>query len=329
MCALALLCAAPLAARESCSEPFAGRNQLPPASIFLELTALSPCPVAPGRWVVQGWFTRSNTAYDRDNARYTLVMDVERSELRTTLIYGLPGESDVLLDLPALQDNPGNLDGLIRDYHAAVGLPQASRSTRAEHRYEYTQLDRRAGRAIHLQLPPTGLGEPVLTWRVRGGEFDWLWWRQVLWAWRIALKLPLGDGSPAISSGAADAGAGLMLDAPLVLPFGRVGLFGHLGVAYLSATRATVFDSLHWVPMGGVGLVGPTAWGLRPVLQWQASLARYTQVPFGALGRAQTQFQGGVQFDVARALVSVGFTEDSLSTSEDIGFFAGVRLPAF
>ena len=120
-----------------------------------------------------------------------------------------------------------------------------------------------------------------------------------------------------------------MVDAPLVLPFARVGLFGHLGLVYLSATRATVFDSLHWVPMGGVGIAGPTLWRLRPVLQWQAALARYVDVPFDALGRPQIQFQGGVQFDVAGALVSLGFTEDSYSSSEDIGLFAGLRLQAF
>ncbi len=309
--------------------PFSTSNQMPTAAVFLELSALEPCTVPAGRWNVALWAERANMSYVQASRRYQLVMDFERTEWRTTLAYGLSGQSDILLDLPYIHDDGGFMDHFIRAYHDATGLPQSSRARRPDNQYQYTQVDMRSGRSIRLTSPLGGMGEPVLTYRRREGSFGWLWWHDVVWGWRAALKLPQPGISPALGSGAPDAGGGVMVDTYLDSPVGRIAMFGHVSLVYLSPTRAVLFDTERWVPMGGGGFAWLNATGIAPMVQWQLTWPRYSRVPFAALGRPEDLLTVGLQVRARGFTISFAFTEDPNSTSEDFGIVAGLAAPSF
>ncbi len=273
----------------------------------------------------------SNTFRRKTGDRAEMVIDQERADVHLVVRYGLSEVSDVTLDAAYVWDSKsGVADRLIRDFHQALGTNEGNRATHEADRYEYVLADERTGRAVSLTDPPRGAGEPVLTYRRRQRRsFALWWWEDVVWGWRLAAKLPLGDDSPAIASGEPDLGGGVMFDGFVDTAWGRIGMFGNLGIAYLSPAAAAVFPTRRWVPMATAGLaVSPTE-RLTLVLQSQLAGARYADAPIALLNHTQNILLFGAQYRRGGALYSFGFTEDPNTTSEDVGVLFGFTGPAF
>lgn len=310
--------------------PFPTRNQLPVAAIFLELTGLPPCTTPQGRLEVQAWSHFSNTLQDKTKDGYALVIDHERVDTHAVLHYGLSAASDISLDAGYVRDaRSGLADNLIRNFHEFAGLPQGGRADRPENLYEYTQVNGRTGREIRLTEPPAGFAEPVLTYRRQEESFPAWWGEEVLWGWRLAAKLPLGDDSPAIASRKPDVGAGMMFDSRVAAPWLRVDMFGDIGLAYLAPSDATAFPTRRWVPMGTGGFAISPLDRLTVLLQWQVAGPRYRNVPIDLLTRPQNIALLGVRYRMGEGSFSLAVSEDPNTTGEDIGLWFSYTSGAF
>ncbi len=327
--ALALsVLALPAGARDDCIARLPIRNQMPTAAIFLELTGLSPCVIPEGgsQFVFGGQY--SNTSMGGEENDAVILIDSERFDGHVLLRFGLPWRSDLALRFGFVRDGAGFMDSLIRQFHELTDSNSGNRADRADGLYEYTQQWTNSGAGFSLTDPPQGASEPVVTFRHQAGEFGLWRWREVIWGWRLALKLPLPDSSPAIGSGRLDFGGGLLLDGLFHSPWGALHTFADVGIVHLGETEATVFPIHEWVPMGGAGFALPLSsrWSL--LAQWQLSAARYPYPPLHKLARPQSIFAIAGNYRTEGGLLSFGITEDPTIASEDFGLFVFYRTAA-
>lgn len=160
------------------------------------------------------------------------------------------------IELPLLHVGGGFMDGPIRNWHDAFGLPDGGRDTAPDDRYRFrylrdgvTQFDRRRG--------GTRLGDVLLS-----GGIEW----RDGWMLRGQLKLPTGDEAR-LAGG--NLGGAVWADA--ALPFGASTDWEGYASAGVSANQdADLLGDLQnrVIPFGGAGL----AYRLLPSLQVLAQL---------------------------------------------------------
>lgn len=326
ICLILVLFLWPLLAQAACVEPFPNRNQIPTASIFLELTGLSPCvlPVGKVQMLVSGQV--SNTSLIRDESNAHLLIDLERTETRLVLRRGLPGKNDLSLEIGYVWFSGGRMDNFIDGYHEIIGRDPGDRERRPRDQFEYSLSQESGGQSLRITDPPSGATEPVLTFRHQASSFGLGFGLKVRWGWRVAFKLPIGDPSPVISSRKPDVGGGLMFDTTLDTLLGPFGMFGNLGAAYFSETDAAIFPIRRLVPMGTAGISKAVAEGVTLLLQSQLSGSRHKHP---ILDRPQNILIFGAQIHLGGHLISVAFSEDANTASEDVGLLIAYTSKPF
>jgi len=127
--------------------------------------------------------------------------------------WGLTDRLDLSLALPYIRFSGGNLDGLIYDFHDALGLGQAGRDYVEERRFQAVFASNGVIWEALLDRPSRGgIGDPSLYLRYAIPK--------TLGRWRFSVgagvKAPVADKDAGLSSGGWD--VGLLLTADLRLP---------------------------------------------------------------------------------------------------------------
>ena len=312
-----------VSARENCLTPLFHRNALPVASIFLELDPLEPCVVPNSGYRLQVTTTVSNAIIShQQSGKNGLIVDQERYEQHLEIKIGLPEAQDLTLHGMFISDTAGRFDGMIRQFHNMVGLPQHQRKDRPEYQYLYWQTNAKTGRQIEISEPESGFGELQLSYRKEVGELIELpGLVHSVWGWRAACKIPQKGISSALGSGEPDVGVGLLVDSgwsPGWFFENEMGVLLNLGLTYLSESKQTVFDQNNTVISGMIAIAYPIFTNYKLVIQAYGMSPKYRNTGLIELDQFVSIFSGGIQKKWNSQLLSIGFTEDLLPSSEDV-----------
>ena len=262
------------------------------------------------RWTLD--FTNEYVS-EGDCAVECVLLDGETARLRFAERRSLGGGWDAGVELAWLDRGGGFLDGWIRDWHDAFGLPTGGRELAQDDRYVFRY--ERAGTVLLEQTRGgSGLADVVLTVGRRTGRAGML---------RAMVKLPTGD-EDALEGG--NAGAALWLERRLALP---PPWHGYVALGGSASERSAVLPAMQnrELVFAGFGLLVPVtpAVGLTAQLQYHSRLYDGSALsPFARPGMPLTL---GLRLRTsARGAFELGFQEDpSVNGSPDFAAYLSFR----
>lgn len=191
----------------------------------------------------------------RESRGETLLFDGEN--YRGTLVWrqGLRGGYEWGFDLPYVAYGGGFLDHAIYEWHDIFGLPQGGRDVAPQHELHFRYI-RDGQTLLDVNQGAAGIGDVRLTAAKRVGDAS---------ALRASLKLPTGDSSELLGSGAADLAVWLTGQARETQA--PVDYFGSLGGLALGRGDVLPEQQRRLVGFGSAGVAwSPAGW---PMFQVQ------------------------------------------------------------
>jgi Protein of unknown function (DUF3187) len=320
--ALVLLYAA--TAMAAGEEPWpALRNHNP----FLQIFGL---PVfEPGTGVIDG---ETRYAVDLDIANHadssstpaeSVMLDGESHYLTLALRHGISDRLVLGVDIPFVSHSGGFLDAPIENWHELLGLSNSQRSGPRDQlilRYENPRLA-----SFDLGSSSRGLGD------IRLNATLPLWGRQAAadrqFGMRAGLKLPTGDASELLGSGAADYSLGLYGSDASLLSRLRISLSASAGVLFLGSG-----DVLPEIQRESVGFGGlAAAWNASESLDVAVALyaqGAYYDSELDEIGDGSIQLSVGGLYELPwkGTALSVSVIEDLFgNATTDFAFQVAIR----
>lgn len=220
------------------------------------------------------------------------------------------------LDLPAIYQGGGQLDGLIDEWHSLFGLPEGDRDQVGRGEFLYGYQNSRSGETVQLDDSDVGLADIKL----QVGQQLWQRPAQNL-ALRAILKLPTGDSDAMQGSGAMDAALSLAyLDSRWM---DDKGLSVYSQVAWLWTGEGDILADQRRqnVAVGSLGLAYQLAahWQFKTQVDAHSAFYKSAREELGsavqlALGISNTSLRGYT--------IDFGFTEDiKVNSAADFGVF--------
>lgn len=194
----------------------------------------------------------------------TIDLDMELWRNGLNLGYGLTRDLEVGVEIPFYSFYGGFLDGFVNAFHDFFRFPTGSRKTVSDNRFSYRAT---AGGATLFDFPNDyfGLGDIVLFVKnqLTGEDDDW-----PALSWFANIKIPTGQRSRGLGSGAPDFGFGAALEAS----YKR--LHGHFNVAYFALGGSEYLEDFQYNEMFSYMAAGEVS--LLPTLAVLVQLAGST-----------------------------------------------------
>ena len=187
VCLIALIPCGTLVHAAECQNPLSHRNQQPMSAIFLELTPLTPCTLDSGFYQIETMLQASNTIIIDPPGELSaprVLLDHERLEQTFVFRIGTGLKTDLALTFRYVEEGPGNLDKILREYHQKIGLPYAARKYQQNVKYLYWQYNPDTQEKIEITAPQSGIGDTVLSFR-HELEKTKIWENPIRLGWRI------------------------------------------------------------------------------------------------------------------------------------------------
>lgn len=316
--ALALACMSPAAPADEV--PFATFNQSPLVQIY-GLPALGSARVVrAGETRVGLFYAVANHFLSAANGTEFLELDGETHRTTLGVFHGIGRLAEIGIELPHISHGGGYLDGFIRNWHDAFGLPQGGRDTtppdRLIYRYHRNGIDR-----INVTQSTAGAGDVRIgaglqLARAEDGERDT--------TVRVSVKFPTGDSAQLHGSGAADVAAWLSSECRCT---GALGWYGGGGLLWLGDGDVLGDQQRRAVAFGSAG----THWRAFKRLTLTAQLDAHTSFYRGSdlrpLASPSVQLVLGGTWSVGRKLdLEVAVSEDLVvDTAPDVLIQIGMR----
>jgi len=248
-----------------------------------------------------------------DCAVECITLDGETARLRFAHRRSLGGGWDAGLELSWLDRGGGFLDGWIRDWHDAFGLPTGGRELAPDDRYRF-RYERAGAVLLDETRGGSGLGDAVLTLGRRAGRTGML---------RAMAKLPTGDDD-ALQGG--NAGAALWYERALHLPPRWHGYFA-VGGSFNERGRVLRPMQNTAIAFGGVGVFAPVTATVGLTAQLNVHGRLYDGSALSPLERAGMPLSLGLRLRAgASGVVELGFQEDpSVNGSPDFALYLSFR----
>lgn len=286
---------------------FMSRNQNP----FLQIYGLPPFQSAslasdgePRFWVA---LDIANHADDGGTAAETVLLDGESYFLTLSLRHRIRKWLEIGFDLPVVAHTPGIFDNAIERWHKIWGFSNAQRRRESNRlQIRYTQN----GTPLYDQSSSAwGIGDLQLTAAVPLWGAERSDGRAV--SMRSSLKLPTGDSSKLLGSGATDFALGLYGSSGGFGARQQFGITGFAGILLLG--EGDVFPQIQEssVAFGGIAVTWQAAERLDLIAQFHAQ-GSYLNSELEELGgkSVQAAFGGTYRFRSQRTSLSLAVVED-------------------
>lgn len=238
--------------------PFDTSNQSPLIQIYGLPGIGAPQVLSPGQWRTDLHFEAANHLVAEEYGTEALFFDGETHRTTLKLYRGLSGDREIGIEIPYVKHGGGFLDSFIERWHDFFGLPQNGRNRLPTDQLLFRYV-RDGVERIRIAYPTEGLGD------IRVAAAQTLTTDTAL---RLSIKLPTGDSTDLLGSGATDVALWLS-----------------------TSCSATCTGPLSWY--GGGGLLWMDQGDVLPELQRRL-------VAFGSAGlhwRALPRLTLGVQLD--------------------------------
>jgi hypothetical protein len=292
--------------------PIQSANRFPLHLMFLTPTPLSAELPPPGFLEATMSFDYSNTFINKSNSTWDLVIDMEMTVLGLELGYGIGSHWALRLDLPLVRMGDGFLDGLLENYHRALGVGNYDRHLRPKNQFAYRVIKSNQvwfeGEPDRIELadPTLSLQYELVRPKLR---------RDLLSTLMIRLKLPAGDKEIGLGSGNFDLG----LFAPSKWRFDPLSL--HLMPGYVIVGDPET-DGPRIAAKNLYGLFAGVAYDLNESWAWLLQLNAYStpleDTGIESLDDGALDLTIGFTYQLAHHwLFELSFSEDLTRTAPD------------
>lgn len=300
--------------------PFRTTNQSPLAMVQ-PLPAQSSAAIIPKGRLFSALTLDLASDYSRSStAGEGILLDGESYRWTLSTRYGLTDAVEVGIELPFVIYGGGFLDSFIIGWHDAFGLPQGGRKAAVKNRLRFSYV-KSGKQVLLLDSSAAGLGDLVLTAGMKLYDERSISAYNAV-ALRSTLKLPSGDSSDLLGSGAAGGSISLCGSANRFTDKGTLGLFGSFG-GMVSERGRVLHDQQN--PMAAFATLGagwgPASWisfkvqiNANTPLYNGSSLAEVSKPALMLVSGGALKFPGDYRLDI-------GVSEDvSVKTSPDVAF---------
>jgi hypothetical protein len=305
-------------------DPFYTRDQGPFAQIF-------GLPPAEGGKLVPPRGIDIRLVFDASSVdsggwelpRETLELDGESCRVTFALRYGLPGRTEIGLDIPYVAHSEGVLDGFIENFHRAAGLDTSQKSA-GKYRLVYSYI-RDGVPMVDIRDRTSGVGDVLLSFGYpvyRSGSPEP---REA--AVRAGVKLPTGNAEALRGSGGADFSLRLAGTDPATLADGNITIFGTAGVLFPGEGSVLGDQVRRFVGFGSMGLGWLPLDRLALKIQMDARTAFFRESDSVVLASPAIHLVGGGAFSLPwDVTLDVALSEPIVwETSPDVTFHVALR----
>ncbi len=287
----------PAQADERVADAFPIRNHNPFLQIFGLPAFQSGELAAPGVTDFGFSYDVANDADDADRLGERLDIDAESQVLNFSVRRRIGKRFELGIDVPWVRHSGGFLDGVIYNFHNAVGLSNSSREGLDD---RYRLFFEQEGQVLYdTDVPTSGLGDVQVSMAMELG-------RMTL---RGAIKAPTGDPDKLTGSGAADLSLGLYGGGTTDFLDRDLSYSGFAGVLLLGDGEVMNELQRSTVPFGGAAL----RWHATPriALATQVSVqAPYFDARLDELGGTTVQLLIGADIRLRTSLLRFAIVED-------------------
>jgi hypothetical protein len=315
-CALGLLACAPTA-RAAGFDPLPAHDLHPFALVHGVPADVGARLLAPGESRARVSLEAASHFLIQEKGDERLVLDGETHRLGVT--YRMRAHTvEWGIEVPYVRHSSGFLDGLVEEWHEALGMPQSGRDALPRDRLRFFYA--RGSRAlVDLRDATGGVGDVRLlaAWPLVQRE-------RLATSLRASLKLPTGDAGRLLGSGAAD--LALSLAAGCGRCGARRGWHAHGGAILLGRGDVLREHQRSVAFFGGAGV----GWRVLPAVvlkgELRARTPLYRDTAVRALDRTALQLILGGRWALGPdVLLDVAVTEDvRVETAPDVGFLLGL-----
>ena len=300
---------------------FALQNQSPLAIVY-GLPRYQEAKITPqgeSQWDFS--FDLSNSFTARRSEHELIRLDGENSRLALRYLRGWANGWEYGIELPLIHHGGGTLDSLVEDFHDLFGLTQSGRERSAQDLLIY-QYERNGVSQFSVNRPSTGMGDVSLLMAKQLASNA-----ATQTSIRAQLKLPTGDSSQLLGSGAWDTSLGIYHSAS---PKQNWHWQAHAGVSYLGTGDLLPEQQNHWVFNAGVGLNWQAFSRLGLRVQLDAHTALYSQSDLNQLNQTAFILSAGGRVSLNKyGYLDLAIVENAPNpeASPDVGFHINWRLP--
>ena len=301
---------------------FAIQNQSPLAILY-GLPRYQQAKITPkgeSQWDLS--FDVSNSFTARINEHELIRLDGENNRLGLRYLRGFTNGWEYGIELPLVHHGGGTLDSLVEDFHDLFGFNQSGRDRTAQDLLIY-QYERNGVSQFAVDRPSTGMGDASLLMAKQLGSTN-LAARTSL---RAQLKLPTGDSTRLMGSGAWDTSLGIYHSAS---PKQNWHWQAHGGVSYLGTGDLLPEQQNHWVFNAGLGLNWQAFSRLGLRVQFDTHTALYSHSELNQLNQTAFILSAGARISLSNyGYLDMAITENAPNpeASPDVGFHINWRLP--
>lgn len=265
--------------------------------------------LAPGRQSYSIQYDVSNIYAFNSTNNEQLFMDGEISYTQFKYKLGVGGGNQWELVIPYIRHSGGTLDGFIDGWHRIFGLPESGRDTATKNQLRY-YYQRDGKILIDFTDASSGIGDIQITstWQLKRITSP----NEDNTAVSISLKLPTGDSTDLLGSGAADLTIYAKREQATRFFDFRSGLFYSGGLSLLGDSDVLTEIQDNLVLFGGIG--GGIFFSNQVVLKSQLDI--HTPVYSKSDLRELDEF--AAQFTLAVSVEFGGGTMLDMSVSEDL-----------
>jgi Protein of unknown function (DUF3187) len=202
--------------------PFPVRSLSPVQLLYFQFTPERAVPVPRRTWNVRFDLVEANYLARDEHRGDSFLFDYELTRANLALQYGVLENLAIGLEIPLLYTWKGFLDEPIKGFEDLTGFGRTIRFERPQHLFS-AQIEKDGRDALRGTSGAVGIGDIAFSTKTLLREEGPL---APAVAGRLALKLPSGDDSRALGSGAIDIGLGLSLEKTL----GPVRLYFNAGL---------------------------------------------------------------------------------------------------
>jgi hypothetical protein len=309
----ALWALAPLISPGVHADPLLTRNQNPllmPYGLPNSLPARLPA-AGSGRFTLGVNWT--NAANDDISDSHNFTLDAESEDVRLRLERGFGTSWAGLIELPWRHMSGGTLDGFIENWHDFFGLPKGPRHHMPKDRL---LIEYQEGDDLHLQVDSStsGIADVPVALGYQVTDSD----QRALSGW-LTVKVPVGDSSDLLGSGAADVALSLAGQTQLAEHW---QIFGQVDAVWLGQgdILPDYQESFAWAGLAGVSW---NAWRtLDLTVQFYANSRIFDVSIDGLSGDAVVLTYGGSYRTTGGWRFDFGMNEDiEVDASPDATFY--------
>lgn len=291
----------------------------------LHMMVLMPKPAAvdgPGAQAVQMQVALeySSVFYDYRNNQWDFLLDMEMTVAALSFVYGLSDAISMAIDLPLVSMGDGFLDGLLENYHDALGVSNYGREDRPADTFAY-RVTRDGATVFDGESGRFRLGEMRLSaqWRLPAVQ---LGQHPLHSAARVTAKLPTGDTHSALGSGHTD--FGIYLPAQWrAAPWTIYVMPGYAWINRVQTVAASMATRNIVSLFTGAALQSSDRW------RWLGQINMYTS-PYESTGLHEldagaVELTLGLQYRLRRnTILEVAFSEDITRPVPDFNLRVGM-----